>query len=188
MHDQTGIQWIIFEYTRDRVKQEYKIRKDIETVDIDSLDPDFKIANCVYPRANVHGEQYKGNRLDYETQCNTIAWALCHLNPIIRGRRGLIQRAVDSWRNTSDDPKFRSRRVKRQSKILNKKLRRDSSIAPSQPALMQLPPTPQSSSIDVYHCHEVMVPSNQNSFSYMHAPSMVAAAAPGTVAGIQYSI
>lgn len=119
--DQNGVQWIAFEYSRDRVKMEYTIRCDVESVNVDELPQEFKTENCVYPRACCHKEQYKGNRLHYETECNTVGWALAQLNPCLRGKRGLIQRAVDSWRNSNQDPRLRSRRVRRMAKINNRK-------------------------------------------------------------------
>jgi len=119
--DQNGVQWIAFEYSRDRVKMEYTIRCDVESVNTDGLPQDFKTENCVYPRACCSKDQYKGNRLHYETECNTVGWALAHLNPCLRGKRGLIQRAVDSWRNSNSDPRLRSRRVRRMAKINSRK-------------------------------------------------------------------
>ncbi|KAL1296681.1 hypothetical protein AAFC00_000158 [Neodothiora populina] len=119
--DQNGVQWIAFEYSRDRVKMEYTIRCDVESVNIDELGQDFKSANCVYPRACGGKDQYKGNRLHYESECNAVGWALAELNPVLREKRGLIQRAVDSWRNSNQDPRLRSRRVRRQAKISTRK-------------------------------------------------------------------
>ncbi|ETI23847.1 hypothetical protein G647_05654 [Cladophialophora carrionii CBS 160.54] len=118
--DGNGVQWIAFEYSRDRVKMEYTIRCDVESVDANALSQEFKSENCVYPRACVPKEQYKGNRLNYETDCNQVGWALAQLNPCLRGKRGLIQRAVDSWRNSNQDPRLRSRRVRRQAKMNNR--------------------------------------------------------------------
>jgi hypothetical protein len=115
--DGNGVQWIAFEYSRDRVKMEYTIRCDVESVDANALSPEFKSENCVYPRACVPKEQYKGNRLAYETECNQVGWALAQLNACLRSKRGLIQRAVDSWRNSNQDPRLRSRRVRRQAKM-----------------------------------------------------------------------
>ncbi|KAF2860403.1 hypothetical protein K470DRAFT_247467 [Piedraia hortae CBS 480.64] len=113
--DDNGVQWIAFEYSRDRVKHEYTIRCDVESVNVDELSHEFKSNNCVYPRAyKVH---YKGNRRVYETECNSVGWALAKLNPNLRDKRGLIQRAVDSWRNSNQDPRLRSRRVRRQAKL-----------------------------------------------------------------------
>ena len=119
--DNNGVQWIAFEYSRDRVKMEYTIRCDVESVNVDSLSLDFKTENCVYPRACCSKDQYRGNRLVYETECNTVGWALAELNPCLRGKRGLIQRAVDSWRNSNQDPKLRSRRVRRMAKLNSRK-------------------------------------------------------------------
>lgn len=119
--DQNGVQWIAFEYSRDRVKMEYTIRCDVESISVDDLPQDFKTENCVYPRACCNKDQYKGNRLHYETECNTVGWALAQLNPCLRGKRGLIQRAVDSWRNSNQDPRLRSRRVRRMAKMNNRK-------------------------------------------------------------------
>ncbi|KAF1985490.1 hypothetical protein K402DRAFT_413322 [Aulographum hederae CBS 113979] len=119
--DQNGVQWIAFEYSRDRVKMEYTIRCDVESVEVAKLPQEFKTENCVYPRACCSKDQYKGNRLHYETECNTVGWALAQLNPCLRGKRGLIQRAVDSWRNSNQDPRLRSRRVRRMAKISNRK-------------------------------------------------------------------
>ncbi|KAI9681882.1 MAG: hypothetical protein M1822_006959 [Bathelium mastoideum] len=119
--DNNGVQWIAFEYSRDRVKMEYTIRCDVESVNVDELTQEFKTENCVYPRACCPKDQYKGNRLHYETECNTVGWALAQLNPCLRGKRGLIQRAVDSWRNSNQDPRLRSRRVRRMAKISNRK-------------------------------------------------------------------
>ncbi|KAL4808723.1 ribosomal protein L24E [Aspergillus unguis] len=115
--DSNGVQWIAFEYSRDRVKMEYTIRCDVESVNVDNLSPKFKTENCVYPRACCSKDQYRGNRLVYETECNAVGWALAELNHALRGKRGLIQRAVDSWRNSNQDPRLRSRRVRRMAKI-----------------------------------------------------------------------
>ena len=119
--DNDGVQWIAFEYSRDRVKMEYTIRCDVESVNVDNLSQDFKTENCVYPRACCSKDQYRGNRLNYETECNTVGWALAELNHCLRGKRGLIQRAVDSWRNSNQDPRLRSRRVRRMAKINTRK-------------------------------------------------------------------
>ncbi|CEJ93451.1 Putative Duf814 domain containing protein [[Torrubiella] hemipterigena] len=119
--DGNGVQWIAFEYSRDRVKMEYTIRCDVESVNTDELAADFKQENCVYPRACCPKEQYRGNRLTYETECNRVGWALAQLNGSLRGKRGLIQRAVDSWRNSNQDVRLRSRRVRRMAKMTTRK-------------------------------------------------------------------
>lgn len=77
----------------------------------------------VYPRANLPKEEYKGNRWAYETECNVLGWKLAWLNASeISGKRGLIQRAVDSYRNRY--PSMRSRRVARQEKLKKGTLRK----------------------------------------------------------------
>ncbi|KAK9456058.1 hypothetical protein V1511DRAFT_457726 [Dipodascopsis uninucleata] len=114
--DEHGVEWIAFQYSKDRVRTEYCIRCDIDSVDVNMLSRSFRKDNCIYPRADVPEHQYLGNRHKYENECNRIGWALADLNPVLRGKRGLIQRAVDSWRNSNADPKVRSRRVRRLSK------------------------------------------------------------------------
>ncbi|KAJ5913347.1 hypothetical protein N7504_002230 [Penicillium tannophilum] len=133
--DSNGVQWIAFEYSRDRVKMEYTIRCDVESVIVDDLGQDFKTENCVYPRACCNKDQYRGNRLVYETECNAVGWALAELNPALRGKRGLIQRAVDSWRNSNQDPRLRSRRVRRQHKM-----NRRQSVQPATPHMTPAAP------------------------------------------------
>ncbi|KAK9853515.1 hypothetical protein MYU51_006699 [Penicillium brevicompactum] len=109
--DASGVEWIAFEYSRNRVKMEYTIRCDVESVDVDTLPEPFKTENCIYPRAFCSKDQYRGNRLVHETEYNALGWALAELNPALRGKRGLLQRAVDSWRNSNQDPRLRSRRI-----------------------------------------------------------------------------
>lgn len=147
--DNNGVQWIAFEYSRDRVKMEYTIRCDVESVNADTLSAEFKTDNCVYPRACCTKEQYKGNRLMYESQCNTVGWALAELNTCLRGKRGLIQRAVDSWRNSNANVRLRSRRVRRQAKAVSRKSSNagstnavPSSGVPGTPAGMPSTPNP----------------------------------------------
>lgn len=112
-----GVQSIIFEYSRDRIKVPYTIKCNVESVNQATLSREFKEANCVYPKAcNFREVKYNGTRFEYETFCNELGWALAALNPELRGKRGLIQRAVDSWRNSASDVKLRSRRVRRLEK------------------------------------------------------------------------
>ena len=100
---------------------EYTIRCDVESVNVDNLSKEFKEANCVYPRAFCEKGKYTGNRLNYETECNTVGWSLVELNPSLKEKRGLIQRAVDSWRNSNQDARLRSRRVRRMNKQTTRK-------------------------------------------------------------------
>ncbi|CAO3616306.1 unnamed protein product [Mucor fragilis] len=118
-----GVEWVSFVYSHNRTLKRYSIRTDIQKVALDVVDDKFKAENCVYPRANLPKETYKGNRWAYETECNDLGWKLAWLNKAeIAGKRGLIQRAVDSYRNRY--PSMRSRRVARQEKLLNGTLRK----------------------------------------------------------------
>lgn len=99
--DANGVKWIAFEYSRDGIKMEYTIRCDTDSVNVDDLSPEFKTENCVYPGACVPTKEYNGKRLLYETECNKLGWALARLNPCLQNKRGLIRRAVDSWRNSN---------------------------------------------------------------------------------------
>ena len=91
-----GVEWLSFVYTAKGVSTNYKVRIDIDSINIEDLDEDFKNINSVYPKANVDRSYYKGNRWDYETSVNEIGWKLCHLNQdLLTAKRGLLQRAVD---------------------------------------------------------------------------------------------
>jgi hypothetical protein len=96
-----AVKWIAFEYSWNGIKMEYTIRCDTESVNFDYLSPEFRTENCVYPGACVPTKEYNGKRLLYEMECNTLGWALACLNPCLRNKRGLIRRAVDSWRNSN---------------------------------------------------------------------------------------
>ncbi|CAO3643483.1 unnamed protein product [Mucor fragilis] len=118
-----GIEYITFLYSHDRLVKEYTVRTDVDNVNIDDITMDFRIQNAIYPRANVDKSEYDGNRWDYETTCNQLGWKLCWLNKDqLFGRRGLIQRTVDSYRNRHAE--MRSRRVTRQEKVANGTLRK----------------------------------------------------------------
>lgn len=108
---------------------EFCVRFDLDSVDIAKLNDKFKNDNCVYPRANCDLDEYKGNRWDYETECNRLAWQFVSLNPVLLyGKKGLIQRAVDSYRNIYKD----SKRKYKQDKIVNGVLqRRHSELTPT---------------------------------------------------------
>lgn len=118
-----GIEWLIFTYSTKGAIQEYQIRVNIDTIDAENLPEEFRRENCVYPRAVGLRSTYSGNRYEYESTVNDLAWRLTWLNhDILSGKRGLIQRAVDSYRNRFQES--RSRRVIRQEKIMNGTLRR----------------------------------------------------------------
>ena len=118
-----GVEYLLFTYSTKGHVQEYCICIDIENLSLDDIPDDFKSENCVYPRALVPREAYIGNRYDYENVVNAIAWKLTWMNSaILSGKRGLIQRAVDSYRNRVSES--RSRRVLRQEKLSHGTLRR----------------------------------------------------------------
>ena len=99
--DTNRVKWIAFGYSHNGVKMEYTIRCDTDSVNLDDLSSEFRTENCVYPGACVPAKEYNGKRLRYEMECNTLGWALAHLNPCLRSKRGLIRRAVDSWRSSN---------------------------------------------------------------------------------------
>ncbi|KAI8643881.1 hypothetical protein BD408DRAFT_442171 [Parasitella parasitica] len=118
-----GVEHITFLYSHDRLVKEYTVRTNVDTVNLDDIPAGFRVQNAIYPRANVPREEYDGNRWEYETSCNKLGWELCWLNQEqLCGRRGLIQRAVDSYRNRHAE--MRSRRVTRQEKVANGTLRK----------------------------------------------------------------
>ncbi|KAK4510215.1 uncharacterized protein ATC70_006387 [Mucor velutinosus] len=118
-----GVEYITFLYSHDRLVKEYTVRTNVDTVNLDDIPAGFRVQNAIYPRANVSREEYDGNRWEYETSCNKLGWELCWLNQEqLCGRRGLIQRAVDSYRNRHAE--MRSRRVTRQEKVANGTLRK----------------------------------------------------------------
>jgi len=118
-----GIEHITFLYSHDRLVKEYTVRTDVNSVSLSMTSTDFRALNAIYPRANVSREEYDGNRWEYETSCNKLGWEICWLNQNqLCGHRGLIQRAVDAYRNRHAE--MRSRRVTRQEKVANGTLRK----------------------------------------------------------------
>ncbi|KAI9293146.1 hypothetical protein K502DRAFT_50568 [Neoconidiobolus thromboides FSU 785] len=120
-----NIEYMTFVYSSKGCEQSYTIRIDIDYLEtqLDQFPTIFKVNNCLYPRAFCNREEYNGNRWEYETMCNSVGWRLAHLNlDLLDGKRGLLQRAVDSYRNRL--PGLQSRRVARQEKMLNGTLRR----------------------------------------------------------------
>ncbi|KAJ3579004.1 hypothetical protein NPX13_g1561 [Xylaria arbuscula] len=102
------VEWIRFQFSFDRGKSlEYHIRCDVESIDTDELSTDFKTENSAYPRAYRSKDQYNGDRFRYETECNAVGWALAQLNPCLRGKRKVIQQAVNCWRKRNMAPKLR---------------------------------------------------------------------------------
>ncbi|KAK9244734.1 hypothetical protein V1506DRAFT_540439 [Lipomyces tetrasporus] len=45
--DEHGVDWIAFQYSKDRVRTEYCIRCDVESIDLTSLSKSFRKQNCV---------------------------------------------------------------------------------------------------------------------------------------------
>eukprot|EP00866_Antonospora_locustae_P000577 jgi/Antlo1/577/1478 len=89
---------------------EFCVRFDLDSVDISKISEKFKADNVIYPRANVPKEMYTGNRWQYETECNKLAWQFVTLNHVLLyGKKGLIQRAVDSYRKFNKQS--RNRRI-----------------------------------------------------------------------------
>ncbi|ORZ15068.1 hypothetical protein BCR42DRAFT_466140 [Absidia repens] len=122
-HLVNGVEHITFLYSHDRLIKEYTVRTDVNQLPMEEVPMDFRLQNAIYPRANVDKEDYDGNRWNYETSCNELGWKLCWLNrDQLFGKRGLIQRAVDSYRNRHAE--LRSRRVTRQEKLANGTLRK----------------------------------------------------------------
>ncbi|KAJ3246936.1 hypothetical protein HDU78_005798 [Chytriomyces hyalinus] len=117
------VEWIEFTYEVKGKATLFEIRTDVDdNLDLGALDEAFKARNCVYPGARVEKELYKGNRYKYESSVNEFGWKLCHINPSICGQKGLIQRAVDTFRNRFEE--LRSRRLMRHQKFQNGTLRR----------------------------------------------------------------
>lgn len=153
-----GIEHLAFTYSTRGNDQEYVIKSNIDSIRSEDLPEEFRRENCVYPRACVPIEIYIGNRYEYETTVNDIAWRLTWLNrDLLTGRRGLIQRAVDSYRNRFQES--RSRRVVRQEKINNGTLRRRTVGDSNQSQLIShLPNT--GTVINNSHSHGINVCSN----------------------------
>lgn len=136
-------EWLHFTYSTKGHVQEYCIRVDIDELTLEEIPEDFKNENCVYPRALVPREMYVGNRWEYETNVNDVAWKLTWRNPsVLCGKRGLIQRAVDSYRNRTSEN--RSRRVMRQEKMSAQGIpqrRRAAEELPTGPKTLTIPYT-----------------------------------------------
>jgi hypothetical protein len=106
-----GIQGGEWEEQEDEWKIErFFLKCDLENVDTSELSGEFKARNCIYPGANVPHEMYMGDRWEYETECNRLAWQFVFLNPVLLYRKkGLIQRAVDSYRGLNSQRALQER-------------------------------------------------------------------------------
>ncbi|KAF9337656.1 hypothetical protein BG006_003569 [Podila minutissima] len=114
-----NVPWMTFSYSRKgHTNTPYSIRIDIDQVNLNDIPQDLQTRNCLYPMANGPEHAYKGVRREYECECNVQGWKLAHLNRLVLdGERGLLQRAVNSFRNL--DEGNRSRRMKRRDKVAN---------------------------------------------------------------------
>lgn len=114
-----AIPYIVFAYKQCGDNFVFYVRTDIDSVDIPSLTSEFLRENCIYPRADCKKEQYIGNRWQYESECNNLGWKLAwRNNALLAGKRGLLQRSVDCYRNHLEGT--RSRRVMREERLRNK--------------------------------------------------------------------
>lgn len=123
-----------FEYTMNRKKTQVELRCDIDHIDIANLSAAFKRDNACYKEAGdgnidevtIRIRMYdKGKtdsevrtrlkRMKYEVDCNRIGWRLAALNgDKLAGKKGMIQRAADSYRNSGSDLNQHSRRMNRE--------------------------------------------------------------------------
>lgn len=137
-----GLISIYFEYLEKGVPKPWTLRCDIDEVDDCQLSPDFKEKNATYPEAykqwkerqqlshnGAASEESSGPgkypRYRHDKICNEIGWRLAFKNPQIQGNKGVIQRAVGSFRNvpvwTKLDPNdTRSRRTKKVHRDISK--------------------------------------------------------------------
>jgi hypothetical protein len=79
----------------------YRIRINVDTVSLDSVDLAFRKANCVYPRAmDINtSSPFASQRQLEEAKCNELAWKLAWLNPKqLANRKNLLQRVLDVYR------------------------------------------------------------------------------------------
>ncbi|KAI8922832.1 hypothetical protein BC831DRAFT_474083 [Entophlyctis helioformis] len=183
-----GVEWLTFTYTAKGQSTQFRIRIDIDSVADSDLTPSFRVINSVYPRANVPFDAYQGNRWQYESTVNEIGWRLSFLNPELVGKRGLLQRAVDSFRNRFPDSK--SRRVARVEKqggpadhshsasAHASGTANSAQLAPAVPALVEaLVAKPSQNNHHSHHHHGHGHPSTASSSAVSSSSSSVAAAA-----------
>ncbi|KAJ3411776.1 hypothetical protein HDV05_001734 [Chytridiales sp. JEL 0842] len=117
---QDGVEYITFVYKYKGNPTQYRIRTDIETTPLTSIPQDFRLANAIYPSACCADQStYTGVRWEYENSANILGWKLAWINQdILCEKKGLLQRAVDAFRNRF--PELRSRKVLRQERRLNR--------------------------------------------------------------------
>lgn len=79
-----------------------RIRINVDSVSLDSIDLEFRKANCVYPRAMEINtlSPFASQRQLEEAKCNELAWKLAWLNPKqLANRKSLLQRVLDVYRS-----------------------------------------------------------------------------------------
>lgn len=80
----------------------YRIRINVDSVSLDSIDLAFRRANCVYPRAmDINtSSPFASQRQLEEAKCNELGWRLAWLNPKqLANRKNLLQRVLDVYRS-----------------------------------------------------------------------------------------
>lgn len=115
--------FLVMTYPNTGAARKYRIRCNIDDINTNELTTTFRQENCIYPKATLPPQQYKGKRQNFEKMYNELGWRLASLNPQIRGKKGLIQYAVDNYRNRTGDMSMWSRRARR-SVCKNKKSHR----------------------------------------------------------------
>ncbi|KAI9140633.1 hypothetical protein BKA69DRAFT_1125542 [Paraphysoderma sedebokerense] len=102
-------------------KKHVLIRIDIESVGLHQISDEFKHKFALYPKAMVDECEYKGTRYNYESECNYLGWKLAYLNQPLQSQKGLIQQAVEMYRNVNCHlfPKSRPKRYPKSTSTLN---------------------------------------------------------------------
>lgn len=80
----------------------YRIKINVDSVSLDSIDVAFRRANCVYPRAMEinTSSPFASQRQIEEAKCNELGWKLAWLNPKqLANRKNLLQRVLDVYRS-----------------------------------------------------------------------------------------
>ena len=105
--------FFVITYPNTSAARKYRIRCNIDDINTNELTTTFRQENCIYPKATLPPQQYKGKRQNFEKMYNELGWRLASLNPEIRKKKGLIQYAVDNYRNRPGCESMWSRRARR---------------------------------------------------------------------------
>lgn len=114
-----GTDWMQFEFEQSRVKMEYCVRADVDSVDTDKMTLWFKDTNYIHAvcegwRAATQAQtrRFETSQTELESHVdeqrepespgilrkkaieNKLAWSLAELNPCLRGKRDLLRTAV----------------------------------------------------------------------------------------------